>query len=127
MLALGLPVEVALFVLGARAIVRKQFPISRSREVVGRAAVCLGALALTPVPLAAVAGACYAWSEDPAKPIDLARAAATLNLIELVIAVAVAFVVFVTGIIIAVRPEQAESHERVVRTDDENARKPRNR
>lgn len=119
-----LGMEIGLAIFGILALVRGKMTISKTKVVVGAPARLLGLFALTPLPLAFMAGVIYAVREGGGNPQGFVandNARLTLALIEGGIVVGVAIVVFAIGAMIAVPPQEAERRERTEYDEDEDA------
>ena len=103
-----LGIEVGLVIVGVLALTRRRLPVTRTKVVLGTPARLLGLVALTPLPLAVLAGVLCAMSENSTEPTPPARIIWLLMGIELGISLCVAGIVFGVGALVAVRPNEAE-------------------
>lgn len=116
-----LGIEIALAIYGLIALIGGKLTISKTKVVLGVPARLLGALALTPLPLAFAAVIVYVAVQAPANPERFAEDnKLTLVLIEAVIVIGVALLVFGIGASVAVDPRIAERKARQDERDDED-------
>ncbi|MCE9561934.1 MAG: hypothetical protein K8U57_07755 [Planctomycetes bacterium] len=127
-----LGMEIAMLVIGFLALVRGKLTLSATKVVEGMPARLLGMLAMTPLPLALMAGIAIAVAQGPGDPEKFAEDNRwTLIAIEAGIVIGVAVLVFGIGSMIAVDPTRAEFRKRTWEEDsydrpisDENERRP---
>jgi hypothetical protein len=108
-----LGIEIAMIIIGLLALVRGRMTLTRNKVVVGVPARLLGALALTPLPVALVAVVGYIAMNAPADPERFAADnQVTIIIIETAIVIGIAVLVFGIGAAVAVDPVEAERRQR---------------
>ena len=108
-----LGIEIALAIYGVIGLFGGKMTISKTKVVLGAPARLLGALALTPLPVAFVVILMYVTTQAPANPERFAdENKLTIALIEAVIVIGIAILVFGIGAAIAVDPREAARRAR---------------
>ncbi|HEY3788664.1 MAG TPA: hypothetical protein VGL71_07405 [Urbifossiella sp.] len=116
-----LGIEIAMIIVGLVALIRGKMTITKSKVVEGLPARLLGLVALTPIPIALTVGVAFVLIAAPNNPEKFAEDNKwTLTLIEVVIVIGIAIVVFGVGAIIAEPPRQLKRRRRYEEYDDDN-------
>ena len=105
--------EIVLAVFGLIGLFSGRLPLSKTKVVLGVPARLLGALALAPMPMAFVVILGYVASQAPANPERFAEDnKLTIAIIEAVIVLVTAALVFGIASAVAVNPQDAERRRR---------------
>jgi hypothetical protein len=114
-----LGIEIAMAIYGLMGLFGGKMTISKTKVVLGAPARLLGAIALTPLPVAFVVILLYVASQNPANPERFAdENKLTIALIEAVVVIGIAILVFGIGAAIAVDPREANRRARRAARDD---------
>ncbi len=112
---------IGMAIFGIIALVRGKLPLTRNKIVVGIPARLLGALALTPFPLALAAVTLFMVAKGGLdNPEQFQREhGGTTTAIQLACAFGVLILIFVIGFVVAVNPAEAKRRERGDRYEED--------
>ena len=115
-----LGIEIALAIYGLIGLFGGKMTLSKTKVVLGVPARLLGLLALTPLPAAFVVIIVYVAARAPADPERFAADnKITIAVIEAVIVIGIAILVFGIGAAFAVNLQEAARRKRRYESDDE--------
>jgi hypothetical protein len=118
--AMILGIEIAMIVVGLIALFRGKLTISKTKVVEGIPARLLGLLALTPIPVVIAVGLAYTILSNPADPEKFVEEnKTTLVVIEVVIVLGIAILVFGIGAALGKDPTARRRDEEEDEYDDE--------
>ena len=116
-----LVIEIALAIYGLIGLFGGKMTLSKTKVVLGVPARLLGLLALTPLPVALVAIIGYVAVKAPADPERFAADNhVTIMVIEAVIVLGIAVMVFALGAALGVNPQEAARRSSRYESDDED-------